>query len=55
LADQHLAVAGEGHDARCGFGALQVEVEDDRRLGTLQDGDDRVDTWPGVLRADPGL
>ncbi len=40
LADQHLAVAGEGDDGRRGTRALRVR--DDRRLATLQDGDDGV-------------
>ena len=40
LADQHLAVPGERDDGRGGAGALGVR--DDRRLATLQDGDDGV-------------
>jgi hypothetical protein len=40
LPDEHLAVAGEGHDRGCG--ALALGVGDDRRLAALEDGDDGV-------------
>jgi hypothetical protein len=40
LADEHLAVLGEGHHRRGGAGALGVG--DDDRIAALEDGDDGV-------------
>src|SRR5205085_7429223 len=40
LADEDLAVLGEGHDGR--GGARTLGVRDDRRLAALEDGDDGV-------------